>query len=169
LRFVATIADNAEGKDMHTISYYHPIMIGVGYIQPSDLIINNLPNTVIYSATGDSPNYNTQPIDIEYNGKSQTNFTKPVSLTPDTLSITTSSSYGYYIYPATTYTGANFPSSGSGEVMKPMGAYRIDLTSFGSETYIIQPVVMILSTELTKRLTGYDGSSILANNEVDTS
>ena len=169
LRFVATVADNAEGKDIHTISYYHPIMIGVGYIQPSDLTINNLPNTVIYSATGDSPNYNTQPMDIEYNGKSQTNFTKPVSLTPDTLSITTSSSYGYYIYPATTYTGANFPSSGSDEVMKPMGAYRIDLTSFGSETYIIQPVVMILSTELTKRLTGYDGSSILANNEVDTS
>lgn len=166
IRFVATVCDNNENKNINTISYYHPIMIGVGFIQPSDLVINNLPNTVIYSAAGDEPNYNSQPIDLEYAGKQQTNFTTPTSLTPNTLSITTSSSYGYYIFPTTNYTGANFPTSNSGEKFKPMGAYRIDLTSFGSETYIIQPVVMILSTELTKKLNGYDGSSVLATDEI---
>ena len=164
IRFVATVND---GKNTNTISYYHPILIGVGYIQADDLIINNLPNTVVYSSTGDSPTYNSQPIDVEYNGQQQTYFSVPTSLTPNNISITTSSSIEYFLYPTTNYTGANF-SIDSNEIQKPMGAIKLALTGFGKETYIIQPIVMVLSTELTKRLEQYDGSSIIAVDEEDT-
>lgn len=163
--FVRFVGEVSNGKDTHTISYYHPVLVGVGYIQPSDLIINNLPNNVVYSSLGTNPTYNKQPIDVKYNGQSQTNFSAPTSMTPSTISITSSSSYGYYLYPAESYTGANFTINPNDASFKPMGAIKIKLAQFIEDTYIIQPVAMVLSTQLTQNLDGYDGTSIYVVDE----
>lgn len=176
IRLSAEIKINdAKGENKNNItiiSLYYPILIGVGQLKPELFQLNNLPKEIIYNTSGE-PSYNDNAISVLYNGQSLTSLSVPQSLNKNIYIQEFTSYWGnangeraYRIYPASSYKGAYFPTGAEGDkTMTPMGAIKITLTSFIAETYIIQPVVMLLSTELNQKIQGYNGAQVTVPDE----
>ena len=163
VRFTATIE---LGGKTTTLNHYHPILIGYGDIEINQLKINNIPSRIIYNAAGGAPESNQEKINVVYKGTSQTDLFKPESLNDNIRIVEISSKYT--IYPVQTYKGAYFPlETETNKQITPMGAIKITLSSTITNAYIIQPVVMVLSSQYNLGLGGYDGTMCSVIDEED--
>ena len=165
IRFVATVKlDDKEA----IVNYYHPILIGYGDIDVSALKINNIPSKIVYNAAGGNPESNQEKIEVSYKNVSQTQLSKPESVNDNIRIVELSGNY--MIYPAQTYKGAYFPlPTETNKKLTPMGGIKIYLSSTISQAYILQPVVMILSSQLNQTLEGYDGTVVSVLDDEDES
>lgn len=165
--FVKLSAEIVVNENTTIVTLYYPILIGVGQLKPEQFQLNNLPKEIIYNTSGE-PSYNDNAISVLYNGQPLIPLSVPQSLN-NNLFIQEFISYqndlngerSYRIYPTSSYQGAYFPTSAeTNKTLTAMGAIKIKLTGFVANTYIIQPVVMLLSTELNQKIQGYNGTQV---------
>lgn len=150
------------------INFYQPILMAYGDIDLTKLTTLKFPKSVTYTEDGTAQPDNTL-ISVVYKGIEQTAFAIPESLNDNLKIVYVNQADGttsYMINPTGEYKGANFPLDSSGETTKNMGAIKVRINNV-STSYIIQPIVMLLKSELNKGIDGYSGGVITVNNEKD--